>query len=601
MNSCNDASTPARGGRVRKALLGGASALSVLLLAGCAGKSEPENPGTPPRVRVITTQQYLNTIENVFGSSVVMDMKFPPLRRTDGLLANGAALAGVTSSKIETFQRAASSVAAQVVSPERRNYLIPCTPQSETEADAACAEQFFAQTGRLLHRRTLRGDELGRYVTAANQAATQLKDFYAGIELVLEAMLISPEVLFIVETTEGKASDEGPRRLDAHSLASRLSFLLWNAGPDDMVLKAVENGDLDSERGLRRVVDAMIASPRLEDGMRAFFDDMLGFDDFDALSKDPTVYPFFTGATATDAREQTLRTIVDHLINKQADYRDLFVTRETFMSPALAPLYQIPAARGWTEYEFPEDSPRQGLLTHVSFVALRSHPGRSSPTLRGKALRERLLCQIVPAPPPNVDFGKLENPDAHYKTQRERVAVHLEDPACAGCHKITDPMGLALESFDGAGRFRTTENGAELDTSGDLDGVHFDDAIGLGKALRDNPSLPSCLVDRLYSYGSGGAAKPTDRPLIKHFTAEFAKSGYKLPDLLRTIALSDAFRHVTMAKKSEVNDGHAPTEEIVIEEESPANTTVDATAPANRRVDEAKQTVASIVGPGKKN
>ncbi len=111
-----------------------------------------------------------------------------------------------------------------------------------------------------------------------------------------------------------------------------------------------------------------------------------GFDDFDALSKDPTVYPFFTGATAADAREQTMRTIVDHLIHtSRLDYRELYTTRDTFMSPALAPLYQIPASRGWTEYTFPEDGPRQGLLTQVSFVALRAHPGRSSPTLRGRA------------------------------------------------------------------------------------------------------------------------------------------------------------------------------------------------------------------------
>lgn len=561
----------------------GTVALTSLLLAGCAGKDEPENPGTPPRVRIITTQQYLNTVANVFGASISMDMKFPPLRRTDGLLSNGAALAGVTAGKIETFQRAASSVAAQVVSPERRNYLIPCTPAEETKADAECAKQFFSQTGRLLHRRTLTDEELNKYVTAANQAADQLKDFYAGVELVLEAMLISPEVLFIVESTEADPDEQGRRRLDSYSLASRLSFFLWNAGPDDMVLKAAENGELDTERGLQKVVDAMLASPRLEDGMRAFFDDMLGFDDFDVLSKDPTVYPFFTGATAADAREQTLRTLVDHLIHKQLDYRDLYVTRATFMSPALAPLYQIPASRGWTEYEFPEDSPRQGLLTHVSFVALRSHPGRSSPTLRGKALRERLLCQTVPPPPPDVDFGKLENPDAHYKTQRERVAVHLEDPACAGCHKITDPMGLALESFDGAGRFRTAENGATIDTSGELDGVPFEDVAGLGKALRDNPALPACLVDRLYSYGSGGAAKPTDRPLMKHFTAEFAESGYKLPELLRTIALSDAFAHVKEVKKAASTEAREPTEEIVIEEIEmvpPATTTVNTSVPA---------------------
>lgn len=554
----------------------GTVALTSLLLAGCAGTDEPEHPGTPPRVRIITTQQYLNTVANVFGSSVSMDMKFPPLRRTDGLLANGAALAGVTAGKIETFQRAASSIAAQVVAPERRNYLIPCTPADEKKSDPECAKQFFSQTGRLLHRRKLREEELNNYVTAANSAADQLKDFYAGVELTLESMLISPEVLFIVETSDEKPDKNGSRKLDAYSMASRLSFFLWDAGPDDMVLTAAEKGELDSERGLRKVVDAMIASPRLEDGMRAFFDDMLGFDDFDALSKDPTVYPFFTGATAADAREQTMRTLVNHLIHKQEDYRDLFTSRETFMSPALAPLYQIPASRGWTEYTFPEDSPRQGLLTQVSFVALRSHPGRSSPTLRGKALRERLLCQVVPPPPPNVDFGKLENPDAHYKTQRERVAVHLEDPACAGCHKITDPMGLALESFDGAGRFRTEENGAVIDTSGELDGVHFDDVVGLGKALHDNPALPVCLVDRLYSYGSGGAAKPADRPLIKYYTAEFEESGYKLPEALRTIVMSDAFRTITDAKKVELGEGREPTEEIVIEEQLPATTTVDA-------------------------
>jgi hypothetical protein len=570
----------------------GGVALTSLLLAGCAGKDEPENPGTPPRVRIITTQQYLNTVSNVFGSSVSLELKFPPLRRTDGLLSNGAALAGVTAGKIETFQRAASSIAAQVVAPERRNYLIPCTPADEKKADPECAKQFFAQTGRLLHRQKLSDEQLNKYVTEANEASEQLKDFYAGVELTLESMLISPEVLFIVETSDEKPNKQGTRELDAYSLASRLSFFLWNAGPDDMILAAAEKGELDNARGMEKVVDAMLASPRLEDGMRAFFDDMLGFDDFDALSKDPTVYPFFTGATAADAREQTMRTLVDHLIHKELDYRDLYTTRDTFMSPALAPLYQIPASRGWTEYTFPEDSPRQGLLTQVSFVALRAHPGRSSPTLRGRALRERLLCQVVPPPPPNVDFGKLNNPDAHYKTQRERVAVHLEDPACAGCHKITDPMGLALEAFDGAGRFRKEENGAVIDTNGELDGVHFTDVVGLGKALHDNPALPSCLVDRLYSYGSGGAAKPTDRPLLKYYTAEFQKAGYKLPDVLRSITTSDAFKHVTDAKKVNSSEAREPTEEILIEEQMlPPTTTVDTAQPAA-----STQTTAALTG-----
>jgi len=160
------------------------------------------------------------------------------------------------------------------------------------------------------------------------------------------------------------------------------------------------------------------------------------------------------------------------------------------------------------------------------------------------------LCQVVPPPPPNVDFSKLNNPDAQYPTQRDRVAVHLEDPSCAGCHKITDPTGLALENFDGAGRFRLEENGTVIDTSGDLDGKHFDDLVGLGQALHDTPGLPTCLVNRAYSYGSGSAMRPADRPLIQYFTDRFADAGYKLPALLRTIALSEAFSHVGAVQKS---------------------------------------------------
>lgn len=527
----------------------GAAALSaVLLLAGCSKSNEPETAGGPPHLRLISTHQYLNTLSYVFGPSIGLDMKFAPLRRTNGLLANGAALGGVTTSQMEQYQRAATSVAAQVVAEDRRNYLIPCTPASEKAADKDCATQFFAQTGRLLHRRTLTDAEVAQYVNQANAASDQLQDFYAGLGMVLESMLLSPEVLFIVEKGEADPDAKGKQRLDAHSLASRLSFFLWDAAPDDELIKAAESGDLQSAKGLKREVDRMLKSPRLEAGVRAFFDDMFAFDTFDALSKDATVYPFFTGATIADAREQTLRTVVDHLVTKNLDYRDLYTTRATFMSPALAPLYQLPASQGWTSYEFPEDSPRQGLLTQVSFLATHSHPGRSSPTLRGKALRELLLCQVVPPPPPNVDFSKLNNPDAHYPTQRDRVNAHLEAPTCAGCHRITDPTGLALENFDGAGRFRDQEGGVDIDTSGDLDGKKFDNIVGLAKALRDNPGLPNCLVNRVYSYGSGTAVKPADRQLMQYLGEEFAADGYKVPELLRTIALSNAFQRVDPSK-----------------------------------------------------
>jgi Protein of unknown function (DUF1588)/Protein of unknown function (DUF1585) len=160
------------------------------------------------------------------------------------------------------------------------------------------------------------------------------------------------------------------------------------------------------------------------------------------------------------------------------------------------------------------------------------------------------LCQTVPNPPPNVDFSALENPDAHYKTQRERVAVHLKNATCAGCHKIMDPMGLALENFDGAGRYRATEGGALIDTSGNLDGKPFQNVQGLAQTLHDSPTLPSCLVSRIYSYGAGGAPPPVDRPLLTYLNKTFAEEGYRIPDLLKTIALSNSFSQVTKIQPS---------------------------------------------------
>jgi hypothetical protein len=278
--------------------------------------------------------------------------------------------------------------------------------------------------------------------------------------------------------------------------------------------------------------------------MRAFFDDMFGFEDFNNLAKDPIVYPAFTGVTVEDAREQTLRTVIDFLITQKKDYRDLFTTHETYISPSLAALYHLPAPNTWTRYDFPPDSPRKGLLTQISFLAAHSHPGRSSPTLRGKALRELLLCQQVPRPPANVDFSAVENPDPRLKTARDRLALHRKNPVCAGCHKITDPIGLALENFDGAGEFRATEKGAPIDTSGNLDGREFTNVDGLAQALHDHPALTSCLVKRLFAYGTGSPVSTQDEGVIAYLNAQFAADGYRVPALLRTIALSRAFSEV---------------------------------------------------------
>ena len=532
---------------------------SVLLLTGCEQTvSEPEAQGSVLRTRLLTGAQYANTIAQVFGEDV-SDSVIPPMpvmARRDGLLASGAATAGVTSDQISQIQLSAASVAAKVVDESHRDFLIPCKPEIITEADPVCARQFLEQTGRLLYRQPLSSERLEELVNIAGYAAQETDDFYDGLALALESVLISPEVLLIVDMAETDPDRPGQQRLTAYSLASRLSFFLWNSPPDDALLAAAESGVLHTPEGLEQAVDRLLSSARLETGMRAFFDDMLAFDEFNSLAKDPVVYPMVTGATLADAREQTLRTIIDHLLTQEADYRDLFTTRKTFMSMPLAVVYNTAAREGWTPYEFPENGPRIGLLTHVSFLAANSHAVRSSPTVRGKALRELFLCQEVPEPPPDVDFSGLEE-DENAATARDRLKVHNTNPSCAGCHLITDPMGYSLENFDGAGRFRETDNGAPLDITGELDGVFYEDISGLADALRNHPKLSSCLVNRLYSYGTGGPVSlKDDRDSLQAFEQGFTDNQHRLPALLRELATSPAFSAVRT-----VSDQAEPTEE----------------------------------------
>ncbi len=523
-------------------------------------RGEPPQVSGAAVVRRLQPAQYQNVIADVFGSDVIATGNFEPPIRRDGLLALGAASASITATGLKQYDAMAQSIARQVVDPQHRAALVPCSPAYPTMRDDKCAAGFLDAVGTLLFRRPLTAAQLSGYVKVAGNAADTLQDFYRGLERSLNLMLVSPDFLFIKDVVEPDPKKRGAFRLDSYSLASRLSFLFWNTSPDNQLLEAAGKGWLQTPRGLAREVDRLIASPRLADGVRAFFSDMYGFEEFDTLAKDTSIYPKFAAKLVEDAKEQTLRTIVDHVVTRNGDYRDLFTTRRTFLTPQLAALYQVtvnpnPAndfANGvpaqWVAYEYPEGDPRVGLFTQAGFAALHSHPGRSSPTLRGKAIRELFLCQKVPPPPPNVDFAVVQDTNNPvFRTARDRVQAHLGSPVCAGCHKITDPIGLALENFDSDGAFRTTENRVKIDTSGELNGVQFADAAGLARAIHDSPALTSCVVSRLYSFAIGKTADAGDTALIRRFQSDFAAQGHRLPDLMRLIALDEAFQRVPLA------------------------------------------------------
>lgn len=531
----------------------GLLAIFAPLLTGCGAGDAPAVAGGPVAMRRLTEAQYRAAIADVFGPEIEIAGRFEPDGRRDGLIAVSSAFVTITPSGFEQYEGMAREVARQVVSEPLRDRWIPCRPSDPGAPDAACSEALLRKIGPRLLRRPLEEADVAPRVAAAGRAATELSDFHAGVELVVSSLLVSPDFLFRIEAVEAvEAGDSAgePLRLTEASLASRLSYLLWNAGPDEALLASVEANALSDPEGLAREIDRMLASPRFEAGVRAFFDDLFQFDAFDELGKDPIRYPIYSAKVAADAREQTLRTVVDHLIARDGDYRALFTTRRTFMTRVLGPVYALPVRTetGWEAVELPASGPRAGLLAHASFNMLNAHPGRSSPTLRGVFLRESLLCQSVPPAPADVDFGLFNaDDDPKLRTARDRLEVHATQATCRNCHKLTDPIGLGLEQFDGLGRIRTTENGAPIDPSGDLDGRSFADAASLGEALAESPLVPACLVENAYRYAVGRVATLEERPLLRHLERRFEADGYRIAPLMRAIALSPAFRTATPA------------------------------------------------------
>lgn len=522
-------------------------------LVGCATDSglqasAAKGSGEIVGLRRLTEAQYRQSITDIFGAGIKVSGRFEPEVRRDGLIAIGSGEASISPSGMEQYYAMAASIAEQAVAPDRRAKL-PCQPQSAKAADDACAAQVVRQYGRLLFRRPLATEDVAKRVQLANRVATEEGDFYGGLKEALTSLLGAPDFLFRLERAAGPAK-AGVADVDAYTRASRLSFLFWNTTPDDELLKAAESGELMTDAGLTKQVERLSSSKRLGEGVGAFFDDMMQLEAFSHQSKDPQFFPKYSGLLAVQAREQTVRTLVDLLVTRNGDYRDIFTTRDTFMTRTLAMVYKVPytARADWAPYTFKEDSGRSGVITQISFLSLFSHPARSSPTKRGVALNEIFLCESTPSPPGNVDFSLVTGEAGmSLKTVRLRLEAHATDETCASCHTAIDPPGLTLERFDSLGELRERENGELIDVRSEIDGRKIEGAAGLGQLLHENPRVAACVVKNLYATGTGHAVEAPDKPAVAELTKAFAAGGYRLPAFMKTMAASPAYYRVRLA------------------------------------------------------
>lgn len=503
------------------------------------------NPA-PANLMRLTQAQYSNSVHDILGDDIVVPAKLEPDIRAGDFIALGAGKTTISARGAELYEQAAHDIAEQTLE-KHGDTFVTCTPDalSNTTDVEECAGEFVDLLGPKLWRRPLASPERERLIAIARTSATTLGDFDQGLVFALATMLQSPNFLFRAEVGL-EESGEQPRALDNWEMASKLSYVLWNTTPDEALLEAAGRGELTDDEGLAAQIDRMLEDERARHGLRAFFSDLYQLERLDGLTKAPELFEHISEEVGPSAREETLRTIEHLVFDLRGDWRDIMTTRETFINRKMASIYNMrsPAREGFAMATHPSDTPRQGLLGMTSILALYAHPVSTSPTLRGMFVRTKLLCQPIPAPPAGVDTS-IPEPSGKAPTLRARIAEHLEEPTCAGCHNLMDPIGLGLEHFDGLGRFRSRDNGVEIDASGKLDGVEFSDLSSLAVAIRDHDRFGVCLTRKYYQYATGQELAEGPEPdLVVAISDHFAASDFDVLEMMRATLLSRGFRTV---------------------------------------------------------
>lgn len=504
-----------------------------------------EPTGGPALARRLTAVEYDNTLKAVFGTEVPIVLRHETPLRSHGLIAAGTSEVGFSAFSAEQYYVSAQAVAEWAMSSGWLAARFNCLEQTAS-FDRACAQTMSQEIGQQLIRRPLTTSEAEEVSAIADRAANLDSEINAPWQALITSLLMHPEFLWRVESI-GEPIDSEIAWVDDASMATRLAFFLTAAPPDIELMRAAQAGALRDPERRAAEVSRLMQAPTLRRAVRVFFEDMLVLGDTDGLLKDPVIYPAFVPQVALDAKEQTLKTIEEHVLDLQGDYRDLFTTQAAWVTRPLGVVYRmpVPTRLGWERQEFSDQSQRLGIQSHIAFLAAYAHPGRSSATLRGAAIREVFLCQEVPDPPADVNFALLQETGNHaLPTARDRLQRHREDPSCMGCHAITDPVGLSLENFDGAGSFRTSENNTPIDATGSLDGRSYEDPTGLAYALRNHPETPRCLVEKMYRYAAGRDTEWLERAYLDGLVDAFADSGFQVTALMSAIANSDQFYSV---------------------------------------------------------
>jgi hypothetical protein len=427
---------------------------------------------------------------------------------------------------------------------ESRDRIFLCHPASPAE-EQACAQKNIANLAHRAYRRPITADDLPPLLALYKRGAER-GGFESGMRLALQTILVSPDFIFRMEEDPADAKPGSVHRISDVELASRLSFFLWSSIPDDELLAVAERGGLSDPATLKTQVKRMLADQRAQALIRNFVGQWLFLRNIPRVQPDSVAFPNFDD-NLRQAMEKETELVVESTLRDDASVASLLTTNYTFLNQRLAEHYGMKGIYG---NEFRRvaltDPNRQGLLGQASIMTVTSYPDRTAPTIRGKWVLEQLLGTPPPPPPPNVPALK-EDDSAKAQTMRQRMESHRASPTCAACHRLMDPIGFALENFDGIGRWRDTageEGTGAIDSSGVLpDGTEFNGPKGLRDILlRRKGQFLETFTERLLTYALGRGVEEYDAPVIRRIVRESSSDDYKWSSVILGIVNSNPFQ-----------------------------------------------------------
>jgi hypothetical protein len=530
----------------------------------CSG---PQDPGRVT-LRRLNRTEYDNTVQDLFGIEITPAKNFPADDIGYGFDNIGDVLS-LSPVLFEKYLDAAEEITGQVISssedpasdtppPDAHRRLFTCLPDGDDWAD--CAEKVLRPLVSRAFRRPARGEELKRLVELVELARGNGESFAQGVRVALQAVLVSPYFLFHV--VEDQPADESGKAypLSDFELAARLSYFLWSRPPDDELFRLAETGLLRGEGVLEREVRRLLEEPRVDALAKNFAGQWLHLRQLDSVAPDPKRYPSFDGELRFAMRRET-ELFFAAIVREDRSVLEFLDADFSFVNSRLAAHYNLAVeelgagqtvgqanavdgtdAAGFRRVELGEGR-RGGVLTHASILTLTSNPTRTSPVKRGKWILEQLLG--TPPPPPPPDVPELEAQELEAVSLRERLEKHRENPACASCHKRMDPLGFALENYDGVGAWRDKDGLFPIDASGTLpDGTFFDGAADLRAILVDKrrEDFVRALTEKLLTYGLGRGLEYYDACSVDRIVSGLEAADFKFSELVLAVVRSAPFQ-----------------------------------------------------------